>query len=65
MDSGQEVARYVQAFLTSRDMLCDAQQDTKCEFYVSDAVEGFIPTAELFLGDNIARQVQHVEVDTL
>lgn len=65
VDSGQEVARFVQNFLTGRNLLCDPAQQGKCDFYVSDDVEGFIPTAELFLGDSIAQQVRRVEVDTL
>jgi len=65
VDSGQEVARYVQAALTSRDLLCAPGRDSVCEYYVSDVVDGFIPTAELFLGDKIAQQVHRVDVDTL
>lgn len=65
VDSGQEVARFVQNFLTSRNLLCDPGRQGSCQFYVSDDVEGFIPTAELFLGDSIAQQVSRVSVDTL
>jgi len=65
VDSGREVARHVQAFLTSHDMLCDPAQRSKCDFYVSDDVDGFVPTAELFLGDTIGHRVSRVEVDTL
>lgn len=65
VDSGQEAARFVQEFLTNRNLLCAPDHQSRREFFVSDDVEGFIPTAELFLGDSIAQQVQRVEVDTL
>ncbi|MBP0963418.1 MAG: glutamate racemase [Oscillospiraceae bacterium] len=65
IDSGQEVARFVQGFMAGHGMLCDPTQQGSCAFYVSDDVEGFIPTAELFLGDSIAQQVSRVSVDTL
>ena len=65
IDSGQEVARFVQGFMAGHGMLCDPAQQGSCAFYVSDDVEGFIPTAELFLGDSIAQQVSRVSVDTL
>ncbi len=65
VDSGQEAARFVQGFLTGRGLLCAPDHRADCEFFVSDDVEGFIPTAELFLGDPIAQQVHRVEVDTL
>lgn len=65
VDSGREVAHFVHSFLTEQSLLNRDACPGRCDFYVSDDVEGFIPTAELFLGDKIAQQVQRVDVDTL
>ncbi len=65
VDAGREVARHVEKFLIAHGMLCEPQKAPTHEFYVSDAVEGFIQTAELFLGDTIGQQVHRVDVDTL
>ena len=65
VDSGREVAHYVQNYLTQQNLLGESGHAGSCEFYVSDDVEGFVPTAELFLGDKIAQQVHRVDVDTL
>ncbi len=65
VDAGLEVARHVERFLVAEGMLCEESHSPYHEFYVSDAVEGFIQTAELFLRDTISEQVHRVDVDTL
>ena len=65
IDSGREAARSVRSSLAASDMLCDPEQEGDCQFYVSDAIDGFVQTAELFLGDTISQQVHRVDIDTL
>ena len=65
IDSGREAARSVRSSLAASDMLCDPAQEGDCQFYVSDAIDGFVQTAELFLGDTISEQVHRVDIDTL
>ena len=64
VDAGQEAARYVRSYLAAGDLLGERAAGGGMEFYVSDVVDGFVRTAELFLGDAIAQQVHRVDVDT-
>ena len=65
VDSGREVARYVRGHLAARNLLNQREDGGSFDFYVSDTVDGFIKTAELFLGEPISQQVSHVDIDRM
>lgn len=65
IDSGKEVARWAQSTLTSSDLLCSAEHEGGCEFYVSDSTDGFAEIAEIFLGGRIGGNVKQIDIDTL
>ena len=64
IDPGKEAARWAQNYLASHDMLSDG--DGVCTFYVSDSPDGFIETADIFLGgSSIKGDVHQVDVESL
>lgn len=63
IDSGKETALYSAALLNEHSLLNHENQKGKCEFFVSDRVEGFSSIANLFLGSNIDRDVQRINIE--
>ena len=63
IDSGRETALYCAKLLEEQNLLCDSKNDGNCSFFVSDRVEGFAQTAEIFLGRNMKSDISHVEID--
>ncbi len=64
IDPGLETARSLRSFLSQQDMLAEGQAGG-CEFYVTDALEGFHGVAELFLGDSLGGNLHQVDLDSL
>ena len=65
VDSGSEVARYVRGYLASHNLLNSQSSGGSFDFYVSDQVDGFIKTAEFFLGETLSQQVSQVDIDRI
>lgn len=65
IDSGREVARWAQSYLTREDMLADAEQAGGCTFFVSDAPDSFVELAEAFLGEQVGGKVTQIDIDCL
>ena len=63
IDAGRELARWAEAQLTQEDML--AEKGGTCSFYVSDSPDGFIETAETFLGERVQQGVIQIDIDSL
>ncbi len=63
VDSGRETALYCAALLKEKDLLCDRQSQGEGSFFVSDRVEGFAQTAEIFLGCDIKNDVSYVNIE--
>lgn len=62
IDSGKATAEHVKQVLTENNMLSNHQKG-ECNYYVSDSVEGFLTTAQMFLGESIANNVSRVEIE--
>ena len=62
---GSEVARYVRGYLASHNLLNCQSSGGSFDFYVSDQVDGFIKTAEFFLGETLSQQVSQVDIDRI
>lgn len=63
IDSGKETALYSAKLLDEHKLLNKEDIKGKCEFFVSDRVEGFSNIANLFLGSNIDRDVQRINIE--
>ena len=63
IDSGKETASFASEMLRSQNALCDETQTPACSFFVSDRVEGFSKAASIFLEQNIAQDVQYINID--
>lgn len=63
IDSGKETALYAASLLQEKELLNNENESGKCEFYVSDRVEGFSRIADLFLGTNIDHNVQRINIE--
>ena len=44
-------------------ILSDSEKEGKCKYYVSDETSGFARQARLFLGEDLKRDVEHVELE--
>lgn len=64
IDPGKEAAKYVQAFLTKKQLLNPQEEPGECHYYVSDDVENFAQNASVFLQDDIAKQVQQIDIES-
>jgi glutamate racemase len=62
IDSGREAALYAQQILDQQGLLCDKTQESSSTYFVSDTVEGFSQVADIFLGQNVNQNVQHVDI---
>lgn len=65
IDSGTEAAKSAQVLLTNNHLLNTQQEPGKCNFYISDNLEGFAQNAGVFLQDDIAGDVEKVDIDSL
>lgn len=65
IDPGRETARHVQNFLMERGLLAEREGEGKSNYFVSDQIETFVSTAELFLGTAVKDNVFHENVEDL
>ncbi len=63
IDSGRETALYAAELLKSHKMLNTASAPGSCRYYVSDTVDSFEKTAEIFLGKSVAGAVSHINLE--
>ena len=63
IDSGKAVAEFVRDFLSENDMLSNGDKKGVCRYYVSDSVESFSNTAEMFLGEKVGENAQRIEIE--
>lgn len=60
IDSGKETALYAAEILKSKKLLNKNSADGVCTYYVSDTVDDFRRTAEIFLGRDVLDDVYHI-----
>ncbi len=60
INSGKETALYAAQLLKDRHLLTPCQSDGECRYFVSDTVEEFRRTAEIFLGRDVSTDVSHI-----
>lgn len=60
IDSGRETALYAASLLSESNNLNISTEEGKCEFYVSDTIEGFSHLAGIFLGKDISASVSQI-----
>lgn len=65
VDAGAQTAAQVERLLREKGLLADPGRRGGCRYYVTDAPEGFIQTAELFMGRPVAGAVSYVDVQEL
>ena len=65
IDSGKETALYAANILGSRGLLNSSSTLGSCTYYVSDTVDGFRKTADLFLGKSVEQEAVHLSLDKL
>ena len=63
IDSGKAVAEFVRDFLSENDMLSNGDKKGVCRYYVSDSVQSFSNTAEMFLGEKVGENAQRIEIE--
>lgn len=63
IDSGKAVAEFVRDFLKENDMLSGSEKMGVCRYFVSDSVESFLRTAEMFLGEKVGENAQRIEIE--
>ncbi len=63
IDSGRETALYAANILGTRDLLNKSSTMGSCSYYVSDTVESFRRTAEIFLGKSVEDEVKHINIE--
>ncbi len=63
IDSGRETALYAAQILKENDLLSDSEKPGECHYYVSDTVEDFRRTAEIFLGKSVGDEVSHINLE--
>ena len=62
IDSGKETALYAAHLLSSNELLNTSNHAGACSYYVSDTVESFMHTAEIFLGQSVEK-VKHINIE--
>ncbi len=65
IDSGKETALYAANILSSQSLLNTSHTLGSCTYYVSDTVEGFRKTADVFLGRSVEDTAIHISIDQL
>ena len=63
IDPGKETAHYVRIFLSDNNMQTESIKKPDHKYFVSDTVDGFEKTAELFLGESISGKVFKTDID--
>ncbi len=63
IDSGRETALYAAEILKNKGLLNKNEVPGSCRYYVSDTVEDFSKTAEIFLGKNVSSEVSHINLE--
>lgn len=63
IDSGRETAHYAAALLKEKGLLNRSEAAGRSRFYVSDTVEDFLRTAEIFLGRDVGSAVSHINLE--
>lgn len=63
IDSGRETALYAAEILKNKGLLNKNGVPGSCRYYVSDTVEDFSKTAEIFLGKNVSSEVSHINLE--
>lgn len=64
IDSGRETALWAADILQKQGLLSRSNTPGSCHYYVSDTVDDFRRTAEIFLGRTVAREVSHIDLNT-
>ena len=62
VDSGKATSEYVKEYLTENSLLAEREKG-ECRYFVSDSVDGFSKTAELFLGESITDKAERIEIE--
>ena len=65
IDSGKETALYAANILGNKGLLNNSNTLGNCKYYVSDTVEGFRKTADVFLGKSVEYEAAHINVEHL
>lgn len=63
IDSGKETALYAAHLLDKKNLLNNSGKLGNCSYYVSDTVESFMHTAEIFLGRSVTDSVSRIDVE--
>ena len=63
IDSGRETALYAAKLLEKNKLLNRSTERGSCRYYVSDTVEDFRKTAEIFLGKSVGREGSHINLE--
>lgn len=63
IDSGRETALYAANILGNEGLLNNSSKIGSCSYYVSDTVESFRHTAEIFLGKSVDDEVKHINIE--
>lgn len=63
IDSGRETALFAFEKLKENNLLNDKLNSGNCSFYVSDTIESFSKTANLFLGKTLNQTVKRIDID--
>ena len=63
IDSGRETALYAANLLGSNNILNTSSKIGFCSYFVSDTVESFRRTAEIFLGHSVEANVSHIDIN--
>ena len=63
IDSGRETALYAASLLEKNKLLNRSTDQGCCRYYVSDTVEDFRRTAEIFLGKTVGNEVSHINLE--
>lgn len=63
IDSGRETALYAANLLGNNHILNTANKMGTCRYYVSDTVESFKNTAEIFLDKSVEGEVSHISIE--
>lgn len=63
VDTGEQCALRMAEILRERDLFANDERQGRRQFFVSDAPEGFIRTASLFLGEELRGGIERVDID--
>lgn len=63
INSGQETALFSYQKLKSLNLLSDNSKKGSCSFFVSDSIESFSKTADIFLDENAGKFVRQIDIN--